>query len=299
MLDAIRKTGKPAIARALAMLESAPASSAALELLDEAWAAPCAHVVGVTGPPGVGKSTLLSALVGELRGRGRTVAVLAIDPSSRRTKGALLGDRTRIDADPEDEGVFVRSLAARERLGGLADDAVAAVVLMRALFDVVLVETVGVGQSETDVAELADTVVFAVQPASGDSLQFMKAGIAEIPDLAVVTKADLGAPAERAAQDLRQALQVQGARLEVLLVAAPDGRGIAELCDRLDARLKRIAQTLTARRIVQGRVWLDGWIRAEWGRRGFDRAKPELEQLEDGVSPFKHLQKIAVIIENM
>ncbi|MCB1884961.1 MAG: ATP/GTP-binding protein [Geminicoccaceae bacterium] len=298
MLDAILKTGKPAIARALAMLESAPFSSAALDLLDEAWASPRAHVIGVTGPPGVGKSTLLSAVVGELRGRGRTVAVLAVDPSSRRTKGALLGDRTRIDADPEDQGVFVRSLAARERLGGLADDAVAAVVLMRALYDVVLVETVGVGQSETDVADLADTVVLAVQPASGDSLQFLKAGIAEIPDLAVVTKADLGPPAERAARDLKQALRAQPSHgadsppPDILLVAAFEGRGVPDLCDRLGSRLTRIAPGLPARRAAQARLWLEAWVRAEWGRQGLARARPELERQDPAASPFRRLQTV-------
>ena len=161
-------------------------------------------MIGLTGPPGVGKSTLVSALVRAWRAQARTVGVIAVDPSSRRTGGALLGDRTRIDVDPEDQGVFVRSLAARERLGGLADLAAAAMVLMRAIYDIVLVETVGVGQSETEIAEIADTVVFAVQPGSGDSLQFMKAGIVEIPDVALVTKADLGAIAERAKRDLEE-----------------------------------------------------------------------------------------------
>ena len=122
-------------------------------------------MIGLTGPPGVGKSTLVSALVRAWRARGRTVGVIAVDPSSRRTGGALLGDRTRIDVDPDDQGVFVRSMAARDRLGGLADLCAAATVLMRALYDVVLIETVGVGQSETEIADLADTVVFASSPA--------------------------------------------------------------------------------------------------------------------------------------
>ena len=106
----------------------------------------------------------------------------------------MLGDRTRLQHDPEDQGVFVRSMAARDRLGGLAELTIAAMVLLRAVYDVVILETVGVGQSETDVADSADTVVFCVQPGSGDSLQFMKAGIVEIPHLVVVTKADMGAP---------------------------------------------------------------------------------------------------------
>jgi LAO/AO transport system kinase len=156
------------------------------------------HVVGVTGPPGAGKSTLLSALVRVWRDRGQTVGVLAVDPSSKRSGGALLGDRARIDADPADRGLFIRSMAAGERLGGLAPATRAAAQALAAAFDVVVVETVGVGQSETEVAEVADTVVVVVQPGSGDVLQFLKAGIMEVPDVLVVTKADLGAVADRA-----------------------------------------------------------------------------------------------------
>ena len=169
-----------------------------------------AHVVGVTGPPGAGKSTLLGALVRVWRGRGRTVGVLAVDPSSRRSGGALLGDRARIDADPADRGLFIRSMAAGERLGGLAPATRAAAQALSAAFDVVVVETVGVGQSETEVAEAADTVAVVVQPGSGDVLQFLKAGIMEVPDVLVVTKADLGATAQRAVRDLRAALRSLG-----------------------------------------------------------------------------------------
>ena len=181
---------------------------------------------------------------------GRTVGVIAVDPSSRRTRGALLGDRTRIDVDPEDQGVFVRSLAARDRLGGLADLAAAAMVLMRAVYDVVLVETVGVGQSETEIAEIADTVVFAVQPGSGDSLQFMKAGIVEIPDIALVTKADLGAIAERAKRDLEGALGIalgKGGWLPpVLLVSATTGQGVDAALDAVARHQAFLAPDLGA-----------------------------------------------------
>ena len=155
-------------------------------------------MVGVTGPPGVGKSTLLSALLREWRSRGAAVAVLAVDPSSKRSGGALLGDRARIEHDPADRDVFIRSMAAGERLGGLAPATRAAAQALAAAFDVVVIETVGVGQSETDVAEAADTVAVVVQPGSGDALQFLKAGIMEVPDVLVVTKADLGAVAARA-----------------------------------------------------------------------------------------------------
>src|SRR6185437_15914402 len=139
------------------------------------------HRVGLTGPPGVGKITLASALAAELRKRGHTVGVLAVDPSSRRSGGALLGDRARIDTEPGDQGLFVRSLATGGELGGLARAAPASVLVLAAAYDRVLVETVGVGQSETDIEHVVDTVVFVVQPGSGDALQFLKAGIMEIP----------------------------------------------------------------------------------------------------------------------
>src|SRR5919199_3170027 len=170
------------------------------------------HVVGVTGPPGAGKSTLLGELMRSWRSDGRTVAALAVDPSSRRSGGALLGDRARIPYDPDDRGVFIRSTAAAGRLGGLAPATRAAAHALAAAFDLVVVETVGVGQSETEGAEVADTVAVVVQPGSGDILQFLKAGIMEIPDVLVVTKADLGAVAMRARRDLHAALRSLGAR---------------------------------------------------------------------------------------
>ena len=150
-------------------------------------------MIGVTGPPGAGKSTLLSALLGAWRDSGLTVAMLAVDPSSRRSGGSLLGDRARIEFDPADRGVLIRSTAAGERLGGLARaDPRRGAGALAAAFDVVVIETVGVGQAETEIADVADTVAVVVQPGSGDVLQFLKSGIMEIPDVLVVTKADLG-----------------------------------------------------------------------------------------------------------
>jgi LAO/AO transport system kinase len=213
-----------------------------------------AHVVGVTGPPGSGKSSLLSRLVAEWRARDRSVAVLAVDPSSRRSGGALLGDRARIDVDPADREVFIRSTAAGDRLGGLAPATRAAVTALAAAFDVVVIETVGVGQSETEVADVADTVAVVVQPASGDVLQFLKAGIMEIPDVLVVTKADLGRVATRAVGDLRAALRSLGARETAVVAVSSLGppSGIQELVDAVDAhrdRLDRPARRLGARRM--------------------------------------------------
>jgi LAO/AO transport system kinase len=165
------------------------------------------HIIGVTGPPGAGKSLLLSALLSAWRKRGLTVAMLTVDPSSRRSGGSLLGDRARIEFDPADSGVFIRSTAAGDRLGGLAPATRAAAQALAAAFDIVVIETVGVGQAETDITEVADTVTVVIQPASGDVLQFFKAGIMEIPDVLVVTKADLGNLAARTRDELRAALR--------------------------------------------------------------------------------------------
>ena len=188
-----------------------------------------AHVIGVTGPPGAGKSTLLSALLHAWRRAGahRTVAMLAVDPSSRRSGGSLLGDRARIEFDPADRGVLIRSTAAGERLGGLARATRAPPHALAAAFDIVVIETVGVGQAETDVADVADTVAVVVQPGSGDVLQFLKSGIMEIPDVLVVTKADLGQIALRArARPERRAalarLRRSAQRARRLLAASPE-----------------------------------------------------------------------------
>ncbi|MDQ6776422.1 MAG: ArgK protein, partial [Actinomycetota bacterium] len=229
---------------------------------------PRAHVVGVTGPPGVGKSSLLSRLVAQWRAQGRSVAVLAVDPSSRRSGGSLLGDRARIEVDPSDRGVYIRSTAVGERLGGLAPATRAAASALAAAFDVVVIETVGVGQSETEVADVADTVAVVVQPGSGDVLQFLKSGIMEIPDVLVVTKADLGRPATRALADLRSALRSLGAR-EIPLVAVSSvspATGIPELVAALDAHRESI--DLPAHRLRARRLHALADFAAEHGERG-------------------------------
>jgi LAO/AO transport system kinase len=227
-----------------------------------------AHVVGVTGPPGAGKSTLLSELVGAWRAAGRSVAVLAVDPSSRRSGGSLLGDRARIQFDPSDDGVFIRSTAAGEQLGGLAPATRAAAQALAAAFDLVVVETVGVGQSETDVADVADTVAVIVQPGSGDVLQFLKAGIMEIPDVLVVTKADLGNVAMRALRDLRAALRSVGERDTAVVAVSSIApvRGIDELVAALDAH--REGLDVAARRLAARRAHALADFAAEHGARG-------------------------------
>jgi LAO/AO transport system kinase len=225
------------------------------------------HIVGVTGPPGAGKSTLLSALLHTWRAQQQSVAVLAVDPSSRRSGGALLGDRARIEFDPGDRAVFIRSTAAGERLGGLAWGTRSAASALAAAFDVVIVETVGVGQAETDIAEVADTVAVVVQPGSGDVLQFLKSGIMEIPDVLVVTKADLADIALRAQRDLAAALRSLGSHTRVLAVASlPPPQGIAELVQALAEH--RAGLDLHARRLAARRASALSDFALEHGRRG-------------------------------
>jgi len=277
-LQALREGGKRALASALAALERDPENAATQTLLDAAWRQPTGHVVGVTGPPGVGKSSLCAALVQAWRKDGKSVGVIAVDPSSKTSGGALLGDRVRIVHDSADDGVFVRSMAARDRLGGLAGQTLAAMVLMRALFDRVLIETVGVGQSETDVAGVADTVVFCVQPGSGDSLQFMKAGLVEIPHVIAVTKADLGGAAERARADVAGALSlaVDGAGdwpLKALAVSLRSGAGMDGLIEALEAHRRYLATEgrLAVARHRQSEGWIAEQLRERFGREGIAR----------------------------
>jgi LAO/AO transport system kinase len=306
-LAALRIEGKRALAAALAGLERDPESEASQALLDAAWRQPRAHVVGVTGPPGVGKSSLCAALVAAWRRSGKTVGVIAVDPSSRTSGGALLGDRVRIVLDGADEGSFVRSMAARDRLGGLADQTVAAMVVMRALFDRVLIETVGVGQSETDVAGVADTVVFCVQPGSGDSLQFMKAGIVEIPHLVVVTKADMGSAAERARADVAGALSLATAGdagdwlVKVLAASSRSGAGMDGLMAALEAHRDFLAGEgrLGVARHRQSEGWLVQSLRDRFGRDGIARlGRLGLDlALAPGMQPFQRLRELGVALE--
>jgi LAO/AO transport system kinase len=276
--------GKAKIAAALSAVEQNPDSMAAL--LDEAFENGKGVAIGITGPPGAGKSTLINALIAEWRKLGKTVAVLAVDPSSRASGGALLGDRVRMRTDPTDNGVFIRSVAAKGRLGGLADIAYPTTALLRALFDKVIVESVGVGQSETDIATVADTVVLCIQPASGDSLQFMKAGIVEIPDIAVVTKADMGAPAQRALADLKGALSLSHRekgewRPDCLSVSSTiGGPGLGQLFAAFDRHEAWLAaeDRLKIARSTKAQLWVRAEVLSEFGRKGLASVSQELSR---------------------
>jgi LAO/AO transport system kinase len=254
LADAARAGDRRALARLLTAVENRTAvAEAAMRRLYPLGGR--AHLVGVTGPPGAGKSTLVAGLIAELRRLGRSVAVIAVDPSSPITGGALLGDRVRMQAYADDDGVFIRSMAARGHAGGLASTSgAAAAVLDAAGFDVVLVETVGTGQSEVEVAAAADTTVVLEAPEMGDEVQAIKAGLLEVADLVVVNKADRPG-AQRTASQLRAMLVASAPgskaaggpdgearadarprpkRPEVLLTIAATGEGIPALLEAID-----------------------------------------------------------------
>ncbi|MFZ5510982.1 MAG: methylmalonyl Co-A mutase-associated GTPase MeaB [Pseudomonadota bacterium] len=234
-IEDIRAGSRTALARALSLIENDRPGVARLEA---ALSPHCgrAHVLGITGAPGAGKSTLIGALLGEFLRRGRTVAVLAIDPSSPVSGGAVLGDRVRMEEHAADDRVFVRSVSARGHLGGLARATGRMVDLFDAAgFDVVIVETVGAGQSDVAVRAVADTAIVVCPPGLGDDLQAIKAGILEIADILVVSKCDQPA-AERTVTDLTSMLTMRsrGRTVPVVRTAAGRGEGIAELVDRIE-----------------------------------------------------------------
>ena len=228
------------LARAISAVENhicdLPAAFAQLAANGHHAAAGHADVIGVTGPPGAGKSTLVDRLIEGLRAAGETVAVIAVDPSSPFTQGAVLGDRVRMQRHAHDRGVFIRSMASREGGGGLAPATHDAVRLAEAAgFDVVIVETVGVGQVELEVVAVADLVVVVTVPALGDSVQTIKAGLTEIADIFVVNMADRPG-ANRTALDLRQMVREGHRDIPVLQTIAQEGTGVPALLEAIAAR---------------------------------------------------------------
>lgn len=291
LVERVLRGESRAIAETLAHLEDTRVATRSLqrELIArlEQRTPPEHTTVGLTGPPGAGKSTLAAALIRHWLAEGHGVGMTAVDPTSPRSGGALLGDRARVRVPPT-ERVFIRSLAARDRLGGLAPATRATVVVLRAAFPWTLIETVGVGQSEVAIERVADTVLLVLQPGSGDTLQFMKAGILEIPDLLAINKWDLGALAERTRSDLEAILAISPAQPErwrprVLAVSAERGDGIAELADvlREHRRWLDTRGELAERRTHAHRAWALELFAERYGTLGLERlgGKEAVERL--------------------
>ncbi len=253
LADRLVSGDKRALARAITLIESD--DPAGWELVREVYPRTgAARIIGVTGPPGVGKSTLIGALTAELRAAEREVAVLSIDPSSPFTKGALLGDRIRLSDHFLDPGVFIRSMASRGALGGLSEAALQVALVMDAAGkDDVLIETVGVGQAEIDIVDHADTIVLVLMPGSGDSIQALKAGVMEIPDVIVVNKAD-HPMTDTMVREVRGVLalahEAGGWQVPIVRTEATQGEGVAELKEKIDEHRESIESegTLEKRR---------------------------------------------------
>jgi LAO/AO transport system kinase len=297
LAESVVRRDRTAIAAALNLLDDRrPEARERASIVTSRLAAgpePRGHVIGITGPPGSGKSSLTSSLIGVWRTAKRSVGVLAVDPSSPKSGGALLGDRIRMLRPEPDRDVFVRSLASRGQLGGLSAEVWPMSVVMLAAFDVVVVETVGIGQSEIDIADLADTTCCVVQPASGDTVQFLKSGIMEVPDVFAVNKADLGAIADRTARELKGAIprRPEGAwAVPVMLVSATAGTGVADLAHTFDAHRASLGPKGTSggRLERQARLVLKR-LREEFGSYGVERAGGAdgivAELVRDGAPP--------------
>lgn len=258
VLTELATGGRRPLARLLTRIENGDPS--VRPLLPELFTAGHgAHVVGITGPPGSGKSTLVNALITEWRRRGKRVGILAVDPSSPYTRGAILGDRIRMMEHSADRDVFMRSMASRGELGGIAATTwIAAVALDAAGYDPVLIETVGAGQSEVEVARVAETTVVVEAPEMGDEVQAIKAGLLEVADIIAVNKGDRPG-ADRTARQLRAMLSTAGGRVDrkpppVMVTTAVTADGVAALADAIEAHQSVAREPLEARERAANQV---------------------------------------------
>ena len=277
--DGVRRGDRRALALAFNLLDDQRPDSQELarclmtELLPT-YTASTAHLIGITGPPGVGKSSLTAALIAHWQHQGKRIGVLAVDPSSPVSGGALLGDRLRMTNDLDDASVFIRSLSNRGQFGGLSQEVLPMSLVMLCWFDIVVVETVGVGQREVDIANSCDTTCFVAQPGSGDSIQFLKAGILEVPHIVIVNKQDMGALATRTLSELTGVLNLNhpdgGWTVPVLATSATNRSGIAELTDALAAHHTHLIRnnTLQSRRQHHQASWLKRCIEDDFGKNG-------------------------------
>ncbi|MDX6768015.1 MAG: methylmalonyl Co-A mutase-associated GTPase MeaB [Elusimicrobiota bacterium] len=289
LIARVRKGDHAAASRALSIVvdESATSEALAKEFFKSSGRA---HKVGVSGPPGVGKSTLTGRLIGHYRARKLKVGVLMVDPSSSLSGGAFLGDRLRIMEHATDPGVFIRSLASRGMIGGLTYAIFGAIHVLETLgCDKVLIETVGTGQDEVEIASVADTVLYVTTPSMGDEIQAMKAGAMEVGDIFVVNKADL-AGKDRAVADLKAALglghsagqAVRAWEPPVLATSAKDGDGVGALGDALDAHWKHLkasgegAQRLKRQHATELQFWIQRRVIKSALERVTDKALEDL-----------------------
>jgi len=289
LLEGVRAGDRRALARAITLVENA--DPLAYELVRELYPETGgAYAVGVTGPPGVGKSTLIGALVRHVRERGSTVGVVSVDPSSPFSKGALLGDRIRLSDHFLDPGVFIRSMGTRGHLGGLAEATLQALLVLDAAGrDLVFLETVGTGQSDTEIIGVADVVVLVLMPGSGDSVQALKAGIMEIPDVIAVNKKDHPA-AKTMLNEVRSVLALDTERAwkpPIVLTEAVTGEGVPELWEHVLSYRAHLEETglLETRRRDNIRLEVLA-LASERAHRHLEasvRRDPELERLLDEV----------------
>ena len=263
--------------------------------LDEFHSKAKSHVIGITGPPGAGKSSLVDKLITEIRKNKKSVGVIAIDPSSSKSGGALLGDRTRFLLDPKDDDIFVRSMAAKDFLGGLSELTFPTMTVMRSIFDFVIIETVGVGQSETNVKDVVDSVILCVQPGSGDTIQFMKSGIFEIPDIIVVTKSDIEKIANHTHSELNSSKNyyksTNGWDIEIIKTSVVKNIGIDLLFNEIEKRWMWLKKNkkIHHQRISQDISWITKTIMREFGTNGVKKIDEFLSYKE---KPFASLQKL-------
>lgn len=307
LVAAVRAGDRRALARAITLVENGDALAAGVvrELYPLTGKA---HSLGVTGPPGVGKSSLISALVHHVRGLERSVGVISVDPSSPFTRGALLGDRIRLSDHFLDPGVFIRSMGSRGHLGGLSEATLQTLLLMDAAGrEHVFLETVGAGQSEVEVAGIADTVLLVLMPGSGDSIQALKAGIMEIPDVIAVNKRD-SPGAKTMANEVRSILSLDRERTwrpPIVLTEATRGEGVPELWGCIEEHRAYLAETgeLERRRSrnLAGEVFALASARAKEHLVGTVEGDPELARLLDAVKArqLDPLSAVAAILEQV
>jgi GTPase len=301
---AVRAGDRRAVARAITLVENS--DPLAYELVSDLYPETGqAYTIGVTGPPGVGKSSLISALVRHLRGSERTVGVVSVDPSSPFTKGALLGDRIRLADHFLDPGVFIRSMGTRGHLGGLAEATLQAVLLLDAAGkELIFLETVGTGQSEVEVIGVADTIVLVLMPGSGDSIQALKAGIMEIPDVIAINKADHPA-AKTMLNEVRSILSLDKDRAwkpPIVLTEATTGEQVPELWEKVEAHRAFLeGEGLLAerrRKNLAGEVFAVASARAKTHLERAVEGDPELRRLLEEVET-RRLDPLSAVREIM